>query len=139
MKTYEYRFNIPVLDKNKDEIIARTILFFELLQKDYPELAPHWFKARSKKKARPYSPAELEREFDRKYVVGLFSSMNENESCGITLQYMPEINGCFVVSMSVKADMDDPSNSERYMEFSMSAVRMLEPINSFVRIFPQIY
>jgi hypothetical protein len=135
MARYEYRFNIPVSPGTKREVIGRVTELFGALRSDFPELAPHWFTARSKTKAKPYSPGELEKAFARKTVVGLFTSMTESDSCSITLQYMPEINGCFVVSMMLplSADMSDTAASAGYERFFDSAKAKLLPDNAYLR------
>lgn len=134
MASYDYRFHIPVSEDTKSAVIGRITALFGLLDADYPELAPRFFTARSKSKVKPYSPEELERRFARRTVQCLFSGMDEEKSCRITLQYMPEINGCFVVSVELpySTDMHDRTTVERYCDFYAAAADILEPENSFV-------
>ena len=133
-----YKFNFYIsISQNDDfqvfEVVCKTL---EYVKMEYPEIYPRYYTALSKNKAEEYInvPEKLQEHFKSKYAVCLFSSQNEDVSCGYVLNNMFLINGYFVLTVALPSsiNMSYKKNIKKYDDFFKEIILRSKPDYAFV-------
>lgn len=133
---YSLNFYIPISKNNDFQVFEVVCEMLEYVKLEYSEIYPHYYTAWSKNKAEEYInvPEKLQKHFKSKYAVCLFSSQNEDVSCGYILNNMFLINGYFVLKVELPSsiNMSDKENIKKYDKLFKEMILRSQPDYAFV-------